>query len=88
MGKLEKMPSIQAYESVDVEMKSESPAPQYQYDIEKINSYGDGTKEVIMQLIKLLNSGDWESRNIIRNTLNSYGVIVTKREGALNKVLG
>lgn len=77
--------------SMDMEAKSEAPQAamrEFQLDFKKIMSLSVEERDIIMQLIKTLTSnGDWENKTIIKNTLISLGLIITKRENAINEYL-
>lgn len=61
---------------------------EYQLDLNKIWELDESKRDTVLQLIKLLTSnGDYENREIIKNTLRNYGIIITKREDSLNKLL-
>ena len=61
---------------------------EYQFDINKILQYSAEERVVIMDLIKSMSSGgDWETKSMVKNTLDSLGVIITKRENSLNQIL-
>jgi len=61
---------------------------EYQLDLNKIWELDESKRDTVLQLIKLLASnGDYENREIIKNTLRNYGIIITKREDSLNKLL-
>lgn len=77
--------------SMDMEAKSEAPQAamrEFQLDFKKIMSLSVEERDIIMQLIKTLTSNvDWENKTIIKNTLISLGLIITKRENAINEYL-
>lgn len=70
------------------EMK-ESKREEYQLDFKKLMSYSTEERDIIMQLIKIMTgNGDWENKEIVKNTLYTQGLIITRRENALNEILG
>lgn len=61
---------------------------EYQFDFNKILQYSTEERVIIMDLIKSMSSGgDWETKSMLKNTLDSLGVIITKRENSLNQIL-
>lgn len=76
--------------SMGVDAKAEAPQAmkEYQLDFKKIMSLSTEERDIVMQLIKTLTGNvDWENKAIIKNTLVSLGLIITKRENALNEYL-
>jgi len=62
---------------------------EFQLDFKKLMSYSTEERDIIMQLIKIMTgNGDWENKEIVKNTLYTQGLIITRRENALNEILG
>jgi hypothetical protein len=75
-------------ESMDVN-KTPMKKEEFQLDFKKLMSYTTEERDIIMQLIKIMTgNGDWENKDIVKNTLYTQGLIITRRENALNEILG
>ena len=83
------MPTLQKFaEPMEMESKSmtKSRTDEYQLDLGKIMELTKEKRDIIMQLISSP-STDYENRIIIRNTLISEGIIITRRENSINECL-